>query len=320
VTLVLARGEIAALMRPADYLAAVESAFRAIGDGRAETPAPLTIHGDGGAFHGKGARLDLDRPLVALKLNGNFPGNPLRGLPTIQGAILLCDATTGALLAILDSIEVTIRRTAAATALAARHLARRDSAIVTICGCGAQAAAQLEALRDVLSLTGGYCVDQDPASAARFAAQSGLTATADLSRAAQASDVVVTCTPSTASFLTSNAVRPGAFIAAVGADAPHKSEIDPALVASATVVVDSLEQCAVMGDLHHAIESGAMTAGDIHAELADVVAGRRPGRTNPDQVTLFDSTGIAAQDVASAAIIYERALSAGVGQSIDLAA
>src|SRR5690349_16808733 len=124
-TLILSRSDIAALMRPADYLAAVETGFRALAEGRAQAPSPLAIPGQGGAFHAKGASLRLERPYAALKLNGNFPDNPsARGLPTIQGAILLCDGETGAVLAILDSIEITLRRTAAATALAARHLAR----------------------------------------------------------------------------------------------------------------------------------------------------------------------------------------------------
>lgn len=318
-SLILTRGDIAALMRPADYLAAAESAFRGLGDGTAELPPPLAIHGERGAFHAKGAAIHLDRPWVALKLNGNFPGNPASGLPTIQGAILLCDGADGSLLAIMDSIEVTVRRTAAATALAARHLARRDSVIVTICGCGAQAIAQLEALRDVLPLTGGYCVDSDPGRAADVARQSGLMATADLAAATRASDVIVTCTTATHPFLASDMVRPGTFIAAVGADAPNKSEIEAGLMARSFVVVDSLDQCLAMGDLRHAVAAGAMAPEEVHAGLSELVVGARRGRTDPEQVTIFDSTGLGVQDVTAAAMIYDRALAAGVGRSIDLA-
>src|SRR5687767_3648639 len=127
-TLVLSRRDIAQLMTQADWLEAVERGFRAGAEGRAEAPAPLHIRSALGGFHAKGASLSLDEPgrsFVALKLNGNFPGNPtLNGLPTVQGALILCDASNGALLAVMDSIEITLRRTAAASALAARLLAR----------------------------------------------------------------------------------------------------------------------------------------------------------------------------------------------------
>lgn len=312
---IMSRNEVAALMTPADYLEAVEAGFRALHEGTAEVPPPWHIRGDGGGFHGKGARLKLDRLYVALKLNGNFPGNPCaNGLPTIQGAILLCDGETGSPLAIMDSIEVTLRRTAAATALAARHLARPHSATALVCGCGDQAPAQLEALREVLPLDKVLAWDRDPSRAERLSAH----VVEDLHEAAQQADVIVTCTPATQPFLTAAMIRPGTFIAAVGADAPHKSEIHPDLMARAVVVTDSLGQCAAMGDLHHAIEAGAMTAADVHAQLADVVSGTKPGRTGETQITLFDSTGTAVQDVASAVAIYRRALARGAGQAVML--
>src|SRR5688572_15261197 len=133
-SLILTRADISALMTPADYLEAVKDAFRAAKEGRANAPGPMHLPASGGGFHAKGASYRGRRAYAALKLNGNFPGNPARtGLPTIQGAILLCDAENGALLAVMDSIEITLRRTAAASALAARHLARPDSRTALIC-------------------------------------------------------------------------------------------------------------------------------------------------------------------------------------------
>lgn len=318
----LARSDIRALMSLGDWLEAVEAGFRALQDGRAHAPPPLAVEADHGGFHAKAASLELaGRRYVALKFNGNFPGNPERHrLPTVQGAILLFDGANGSPLAIIDSIEVTLRRTAAATASAARHLARHDSTRVTICGCGEQAPAQLDALRQVLPISGGWCWDRDAARADAFANASGLTAVDDLASATLQSDVIVTCTSASQPFLTSDMVRPGTFIAAVGADNPHKSEMAPELMARASVVADSLDQCAHMGDLHHAIDAGSMTRGDVHAELGELVTGVKPGRTDDAQITLFDSTGVAVQDVASAALIYQRALAAGAGQTIDLAA
>lgn len=323
-TLILTRRDVAALMGPEDWLEAVEAGFRAAAEGKAHSPPPMHIEGSGGAFHAKGARLALDRLYVALKLNGNFPANPgVRGLPTIQGALLLCDGETGALLAIVDSIELTLRRTAAATALAARHLARRDAETILICGCGEQASAQLLALRAVLPLRRGFAWDRDSARAEALAGATegvALAAAPDLAQAARQADIIVTCTTARAAFLGPDLVAPGSFIAAVGADSPDKSEIDPALMARALVVADSLDQCAVMGDLRHAIAAGRMRREDVHAELPELVAGTRRGRTDAAQITLFDSTGTAVQDVAAAAMVYERALSKGGFAQVALGA
>lgn len=325
-TLILSRRDVAALMAPADYLDAVEQGFRALAEGRAHAPPPMAIEGEQGNFHAKGASIELDRRYVALKLNGNFPRNPAtNGLPTIQGAVLLSDGSTGALLAIIDSIEVTLGRTAAASALAARYLARPDSGTILICGCGEQAVAQLAALRAVLPLTRGFAWDCRPARAHGFAAtQSGpgfaVAPVSDLPSAARQSDVIVTCTTAQHPFLMLEMVAPGAFIAAVGADSPHKCEISPALMAQSLVVADVLDQCVVMGDTRHAIASGMMRREHVHAELGDLVAGKRPGRTSADQIALFDSTGAAVQDVASAALIYRRAVAAGGSLAVQLGA
>jgi ornithine cyclodeaminase/alanine dehydrogenase-like protein (mu-crystallin family) len=321
-TLVLTRRDIAGLMSPDDWLAAVETGFRAAAEGKAHAPPPMHIGGLGGAFHAKGASLQLDRLHVALKLNGNFPDNPERsGLPTIQGAILLCDGATGQLAAILDSIEVTLRRTAAATALAARYLARPESATILVCGCGEQGSAQLSALRRVLPLRRARVWDRDPAKAEALArAADGLEAeaVADLAEAARQSDIIVTCTTAREPFLGPDMVRPGTFVAAVGADSPEKSEVRPALMASARVVADSIDQCAEMGDLRHALAAGTMRREDVHAELGELTTGARPGRTDDHQVTLFDSTGTALQDVAAAAAIFERASARGGFLSVAL--
>ena len=307
-TLVLTRRDIAGLMGPRDWIDAVETGFRAGAEGRAAAPPPMHVEGDGGAFHAKGARLELDRLYVAVKLNGNFPGNPAeRGLPTIQGAILLCDGATGSLLAVMDSIEVTLRRTAAASALAARFLARPDSRTVLVCGCGEQGRAQLEAIAAVLPVDRAFGWDKDPEKVRAL----GLEAVGDLAAAAAESDVILACTSAREPWLEAAIVRPGTFIAAVGADSPDKSEVAPALMARALVVTDLTDQCAVMGDLHNALAAGAMRREDVHAELGDLVTGAKAGRGDDAQITLFDSTGTALQDVASAAMIYQRAKARG---------
>lgn len=315
--------EVARLLPMADCIAAVERAFQALAEGRAPPPGVLGTHVEGGGFHIKTAVLD---DFYAAKINGNFPGNPTRsGLPTIQGVAILADARDGRPLAIMDSIELTARRTGAATALAARHLARADARIAAIIGCGRQALSQIEALKAVRPLTRVQAFDRDTTRARQFAEDAsalGLDVMlADNIRAALAgADMCVTCTPSHRPILSAADVPTGMFIAAVGADNPEKQELAPGLMASARVVVDLLDQCAAIGDLHHAIAAGAMTVAQVHGDLADLLTGRKSGRVGVDEITIFDSTGTAIQDVAAAALVHERARAAGIGLEIALAA
>jgi ornithine cyclodeaminase/alanine dehydrogenase-like protein (mu-crystallin family) len=313
-TLILTGADIHRLMTPDDWLAAVETGFRAAATGHADAPPPMTLEGSGGTFHAKGATIQLGKRYVALKLNGNFPDNPrTTGLPTIQGAVLLCDGGTGSLLAVMDSIEVTLRRTAAATALAAKYMARPSSSSILICGCGEQGAAQLAALRSLLPLKRTLAWDRDFSRAEAFADRFGsagfpVDAVGELPTGDRTCDIIVTATTARTPFLEPRQVSAGAFVAAVGADSPDKSELHPDVMRGACVVADVLAQCAAMGDVRHAIAAGALRLADVHAELSELVTGAKPGRTSDEQVTIFDSTGTALQDVASAAAIYQKAV------------
>jgi len=315
--LTIDRRELASLMDLDAYFGAADTAFRALAERRAIVPPPLHIALNAGGFHAKGAFIDLaTRSYVAVKVNSNFPGNPARGLPTIQGAVLLYDARDGRLLSILDSAEITSKRTAAASALAARHLARNDASSIAICGCGEQGRAQLAAIARILPIRRVFAWDSDAARCAAFASemrdalQLEVTPVPRLVDATRPSHIIVTATTATSAFLACEHVSPGTFVAAVGADNPHKSEIAPRLMAEAKVVADLVSQAQTMGDLHHAIEAGAMRAAGVHAELGDIVTGRKPGRENATEITLFDSTGVAIQDVAAAACAHERAVAA----------
>jgi ornithine cyclodeaminase/alanine dehydrogenase-like protein (mu-crystallin family) len=224
----------------------------------------------------------------------------------------------------MDSAEITRLRTAAASAVAARYLARDDATIVTLCGCGVQGEAHLRALARVRPLSRAFVFDVDAARAEALARALGpepgfsVSVVRDLAAAARASDIVVTTTPSTSPILGVGHVAPGAFIAAVGADNPHKQEIAPELLARATIVTDLTSQAVSMGDLHHAIDAGVVTAESVHAELGEVVAGRVPGRRAADEIIVFDSTGMALQDVAAAARTYERAVAGAGGTRLRL--
>ena len=324
-TLLLSRRNVAALLDLDTCIVAVEQAFRLYGQGTAAIPGVLGVHTDGGGFHIKAGVLGLGRRCFAAKVNANFPDNFARhGLPTIQGVIVLADAERGTPLAVMDSMEITALRTGAATAVAAKHLARADARTATIVGCGAQGRVQLRALRAVRPVERTYAFDREPAVAARFAramaAELGLDVQVadDLGAVTRRSDMIVTCTPSVAPILGPDHVSPGTFVAAVGADHPEKQEIAPTLMATSCVVVDLLEQAATMGDLHHALVAGVLSRQDVAAELGEVVAGVKPGRRSNQEIIVFDSTGIALQDVAAAAAAYEKALEAGVGLYVAL--
>lgn len=319
--------DVRSLLSVEDCISAVEEAFRLYGEGKAQPPGVLGLHVDGGGFHIKAGMLDLRKQYFAAKVNGNFPGNPSRfGLPTIQGVIVLCDAEKGTPLAVMDSRDVTSLRTAAATAVAARYLARPASQTVTICGCGEQAGHQLRALAHIFNLRSVLAFDATVERATRFA--DGLSSELhlairpvnELRPAVAQSDICVTCTPSHQPFLGADDVAEGTFVAAVGADSANKSEIDPTLMSKAKVVCDVLEQCAAIGDLHHALESGAMRRADVFAELGSIVAGKMPGRESDKEITIFDSTGMALQDVAAATVVYEKALRQNAGTWLNMAA
>jgi len=320
-TRIFTRRDVRDLLSIDDCIAAVESVFRAFGEGAVAPPGSLGIHVDGGGFHIKAAAVGRT---FAAKINANFPANPGRhGLPTIQGVVVVSDADRGTPLAIMDSMEITTLRTAAASAVAAKYLAREDAAVVTICGCGVQGRAHLEALTRVRAVRHAFACDADRASASRFADDMQRTLgiavdAARLDEAIDGSDIVVTSTPSRTAFIRREHLHPGLFIAAVGADHPEKSEIDPAALVMTRVVVDLLDQAATMGDLHHAIAAGVMRREDVHADLGQIIAGLRPARVSDDEIFLFDSTGTALQDAVAADVVYRRGVERNAGTEVAL--
>src|SRR5215213_2826572 len=268
----------------------------------------------------------LDRSLFAAKINANFPHNANRfGLPLIQGVIFLADAQNGYPLAVMDSMEITIRRTGAATAVAAKYLARPGSKSILICGCGNQGRVSIQALSKIFSVEHVFAYDIDSTQSERFANELSaelkiaVETTSDLAEAMKRSDICVTCTPSTRFFLKQEYAQPGTFIAAVGADSETKRELEPALLAQNKTVVDIVEQCSAIGELHHAIASNLMTKQHVYAELGEVVAGIKPGRTSSDEIIILASTGMALQDVITAATVFKKAVEKGIGRTVELA-
>ena len=237
---------------------------------------------------------------------------------------MLSDADNGYPLAVMDSTEITAQRTAAATAVAAKYLARPESKTLTICGCGIQGRVSLRALMRLFPLEQVFAYDVDSTRSEKFANDLSaelaiaIKAVDQLEDAALQSDICVTCTPSKQFYLKREHIAPGTFVAAVGADNENKQELDPTLLGRSKVVVDLVEQCATIGELHHALDQKVMTKDQVHAELGEVVAGTKPGRTSNDEIIVFDSTGMALQDVVTSALVYEKAKQQGAGITIEL--
>jgi ornithine cyclodeaminase/alanine dehydrogenase-like protein (mu-crystallin family) len=313
------------LMTPAASIAAMAEAYRELAGDRSEAGRSLGFALPQGSIHVKAGLLPGARTAFAAKVNVNLPGNEARhGLPTIQGVVVLADTTSGRPLAILESMALTALRTAATAALAARFGARPEARRAAIIGCGAQAGYQLAALSACFPLDEVLVFDIDAAKADAFARASRGPAPAcrsvpSVEAALERADICITCTTSKVPVLTGDMRLGGCFVAAVGADNPDKQEIDPALMRRARILVDDLDACAAGGDLAHAIRAGVVTREAVQADLADLAAGRKPGRVTADELVIFDSTGSGVQDVALAWAAYRAAVAAGTGSRFDLA-
>jgi ornithine cyclodeaminase len=293
---------------------AMAAAFDAYASGRAELPS--VIHLDvpeaRGEVHVKAGHLHGAARYAVKVVSGFSRPDP----PTVDGLVLVFDASDGTLAAlILDGGYLTDVRTGAAGGLAARHLAPEAVRTVAVLGTGAQARYQLDALACERSFERVRVWGRDAGRARSCVEELGrrrLPAssieTADsVERAVAGADVILTCTASTEPLLRAEWVAPGMHVTAVGSDHPSKRELEPSVLARADIViVDSRDQCSRLGELHHAVEAGVL-APDAAVELGDVAAGRHPGRTSVDQITVCDLTGVGVQDVAAAALVLERA-------------
>lgn len=258
----------------------------------------------------------------AIKISPGFFGNPALGLPSTNGMMVVLSARTGLVEALLlDNGYLTDVRTAAAGAVAAKHLARNDASVAAILGAGMQARMQLSALAQVRGLSAARVWARDPAKAAAFATDMTarlvipVTVAASAADATRGADVIVTTTPAESPILNAADVAPGTHVTAMGSDAEHKNEIDPALIALATYAADRLAQTRLLGEWHHAIAAGLVADTDTRPELGQIIAGGAPGRTRPDQITVADLTGTGIQDTAIAALALSRARAAKAGQT-----
>lgn len=322
---ILGRTTLEAVLPPVDVITAVEGAFRECAAGRAPAlPRAVLPMGRHGVFLAMVSALPRLGAL-GTKLVTVVESNQRRGLPTVHASYLLTDPETGAPLAVMEAGFLTALRTGATSALAARHLARSDSRVVACFGAGVQARFQLLCLREVLPVAEVRVVGRDPGRAAAFATamrrELGVdVGVASSAKAAVAGADVVTCaTTSARPVFSGRDLSPGTHVDAVGAFRPATREVDTWTVRKARVVVDTYEGAwEEAGDLLIPIKAGAITRRHVRAELAEVVAGTRPGRTSPSEITLFKSVGFAPEDAVTARLAYDRAVAAGLGSEASL--
>jgi ornithine cyclodeaminase len=318
-TLVLSEADIRRLLDPQACIDAVERAFTAYAEGGAELPGVIhldipdalgEIHIKGGYLHGG--------PYYAVKFASGFPGNSPLGLPVNGGVVVVFDAHTGALAAILlDNGFITDLRTAAAGAVAAKHLAREVINTVGVVGAGAQARLQVQLLARVRAFqtvkvwgrrhqAAEQCVADIMASGA-LPHGAHIVVADTVEAAVSGSDVVITTTASRTPLVRAAWIQPGCLVIAVGSDGPDKRELEVDVLALADrVVADSLPQCRRLGEIHHALDAGVIQENRI-TELGRITGGQSPGRTTQAEIIVCDLTGVGVQDVAAASVVMDRA-------------
>jgi alanine dehydrogenase len=322
---ILGREVLEALLPPGDVIAAVERAFRECAAGRAAAlPRAVLPMGRHGVFLAMVSALPRLGAL-GTKLVTVVERNRRRGLPTIHASYLLTDPDTGAPLALMEAGFLTGIRTGATSAVAARHLARRDSRVVACFGAGVQARFQLLCLSQVLPLAEVRVIGRDPARATAFAEgmrrELGITVRVETSRkaAVTGADVITCATTSSRPVFSGRDLAAGAHVDAVGTFRPATREVDTLTVQRSRVVVDTYDGAwEEAGDLLIPIKARAIARRHIRAELAELVAGTRPGRTSPQEITLFKSVGFAPEDAVTARLAYDRAVAAGLGTEVRL--
>jgi ornithine cyclodeaminase/alanine dehydrogenase-like protein (mu-crystallin family) len=320
-TLILTRSEVANLLEPRSLLRALRDAFIAQSTGRciAAMRIPVLLPagevGDGASGMLVAPGLVPGIPAYSVKVHAKFPGQD----PAIRGVLVLHDLASGAPLALMESSHLTALRTALAGALGAEALSVPGARTVAIIGAGAQGRSQLAALRLVRPIEVVRVFDTDAGAAERFVLDSGwsgltVVVTASLEEALDGVDAIVTATWAREPFLFKRHLRPGTHITTLGPDEPGKCEIAADALKSAIVVVDDRRLAVEMG----AVGGAGLGHEVIHAELGEVLAGKRSGRTDAAQITVFASVGLAFQDLAAGWLAYTLARQHDIGRSVDL--
>lgn len=315
-TLLLTRSDVKSLLQMSAVIATVEQAFKQLARGEARMPAKAYLTLDRGDFRAMPAAVPH---AAGMKWVCVYPQNPSLGLPTVIGTLVYNDPDTGYPLAVMDATDITDYRTGATAAVAAKYLARRDAETLGLIGAGRQAHTQLLAHAEIFQFKEIRVYDRSAEAVKKFIASfPGYPIRESSLPEAAASDIVCTITPAREPVLKKEWVIPGTHVNAIGADAPGKEELEPALLKGATVVVDDLRQASSGGEINVPLKKGLFSVNDIYATLDEIIVGKKPGRQDPRAITIFDSTGVAIEDIAVARLLYEKAKQAGTCLSINL--
>ena len=314
-TLLLTRQDILKLITMPETLMAVEQAFTDYATGKATMPSKAYLTLPLGDFRAMPASIP---GAAGLKWVNVHPENQKRGLPTVMAIVIYSDPETGYPLAILDATELTAYRTGAAAAIASKYLARKDAKILGLIGAGKQAQTQLLAHSELFNFDEIRVFDRSVEAATLFKTLfPNLPIKIVGLEEACGADIVCTLTPSRTPFLKFAWLNPGTHVNAIGADAPGKEELEPEVLANSIVVVDDVEQSTHAGELNVPVSKGLFAASDIFGTLGELTSGKKTGRTDNKAITVFDSTGLAIQDIATARFIFSKAMSGQVGLKFD---
>lgn len=321
-TLLLNKNQVRRLIDLKQVIGAVEDAYKAYSSNQVEQPDYIGI-----SLPARRGEIDFklgyhkQAEIISMKAHsGGFTRNPEEhGVPNSMGTILLFDARSCALICVMDGSLITGLRTGAAGAVSVKALARPNGRVVASIGTGSQARMQIRAINEVIQIQEIHAWSRTPSALSdykndierEFAIP--VIIAPSKKEAVEKGDILITTTRGKGDVVQADWVRPGTHIVAIGTDQRGKQELDPELFRHAKIVVDSVQQCTQKGETWHPLQTNIITMADIHAEIGELLLGAKPGRTSDDEITIFDSTGMAIQDNTTARTIYEKAIAANVG-------
>lgn len=324
-TLLLNKEDVGRLICMKEVIETVEEAYKAFNSGQVNQPPYTCIHlPPSGEIDFKISHSAANEIISMKASSGGFPNNPIdHGVPSGMGTVLLFDARSCALICVMDGSLLTGLRTGAAGAVSVKALARKNVKTVTSIGTGNQARMQIRAIHDMMKIEEIHAWDHHPENLTRYKAdierEFGIPVVMarSMQAAVEQADILITTTRGKGALVEAAWIQPGTHIVAMGTDTYGKQELEPAIFRNAKIVNDSIAQCIEKGETWHPLNQNIITQADIHAEIGEILLGKKPGRETDHEITIFDSTGMAIQDNTTAAKIYRNAIASGTGTTFE---